>query len=61
MKIESRIEIIVEKNGNNYSFSMPTGVSYGETYDACFEALMKVAELSKDAAEKAKRQEEAPQ
>lgn len=51
MELFSSVTIVIEKNGKKYSFVMPVGANWGESYDACFECLLKIVELSKQAAE----------
>jgi hypothetical protein len=51
------IEFIVEKGDKKYTFTMPHGAPFGEAYDACFEVLREVVEMSKVAADQAKREE----
>ncbi len=55
METSLRVEIKVIKNEKSYIFSMPMGAPHGEAYDACFEALLEISQLSKAAAEQAKR------
>ena len=55
MDLISSVTMIVEKNGKNFTFVMPVGANWGETYDACFECLLKIVELSKQAAENMKQ------
>jgi len=51
----------VKKNDRTYVLEVPMGASYGEAYDATFELLQGILELSKQAADKAKaEQPEAP-
>ena len=52
------VDLIEEKNGKTYVFSMPVGAPFGEAYDVAFEMLSKIVELSKNAADKMKREEE---
>lgn len=54
MEVKSRIHFEAEKNGNIYFMSMPAGAPLGESYDAVFEILLKIVELSKSAADKMK-------
>lgn len=56
MDLISVVNIIVEKNDKKFTFSMPIGANWGETYDACFECLQKIVELSKQAADNMKQQ-----
>jgi len=52
------IQFEVEKNKHRYTFVMPVGSPLGEAYDAVFEVLIKLKEISDEAVEKAKRVEE---
>jgi hypothetical protein len=58
MELNSVVNIIVEKNNKKFTFGMPVGANYGESYDACFECLMKITELSREAA--AQMEQKAP-
>ena len=51
MDLISNVTMVVGKNDKKFTFIMPVGANWGETYDACFECLMKIVELSKQAAE----------
>jgi hypothetical protein len=51
MELYSSVTLVIEKNDKKFSFVMPVGANWGESYDACFECLLKVVELSKQAAE----------
>ncbi len=55
MDTSLRVEMKIVKNEKIYIFSMPMGAPHGEAYDACFEALLAIHDLSKVAAEQAKR------
>jgi hypothetical protein len=57
MELKSVVVIETKKNDRIFQFSMPVGAPFGECYDACFEVLNKVVELSKEAAEAAKPKE----
>jgi len=60
MEIESRVNIVVCKGEDKkhiFRFDMPVGVSYGEAYDACFEALSSVSDMAKQAVENARPEE----
>ena len=54
MEVKSRVHFEAEKNGNHYFMSMPAGAPLGESYDACFEILLKIVELSQSATDKMK-------
>jgi len=49
----------VKKNDRVYSLHMPVGAPIGEAYDAVFEMLQEILELSKKAVENAKVKEAA--
>ena len=55
MDLLSTVTMVVEKNDKNFTFVMPAGANWGESYDACFECLLKIVELSKQAAESMKQ------
>ena len=55
MDLKSVVSVEVKKNDRIFQFLMPVGAPFGECYDACFETLNKIAELSKEAAEAAKQ------
>lgn len=57
MDLSSRVILTVKKNDRVFELHMPMGAPYGEAYDAIFEMLGNIVELSKEAAEKAKRPE----
>ncbi len=48
----------IKKNDRVYSLAIPQGAPYGELYDALFNMLQDVVELSKKAADQAKPAEE---
>lgn len=58
MDIKTYVDIEIVKNERVYRFAMPVGAPFGEAYDAAFEALNKVSELMKQAAESAARPQE---
>lgn len=60
MDIVSKVAIEIKKEDRVYRFEMPVGAPFGECYDSAFQVLNKIAELSKEAAEKVKPAEEAP-
>lgn len=56
------VTLEVEKNDRKYSFTMPIGepplgAPYGEAYDAAYEFLQEIVEMSQKAADRAKRKE----
>lgn len=51
------IKLEIEKNERMYEFTMPIGSPFGESYDACFEFLQEITKLSKEAADRASREE----
>ncbi len=57
MNVQASVNIIIEKGERKYSFSMPVGAPFGEAYDAAFEALVKVSDMAKEAAENARPKE----
>lgn len=54
MEVRSCVQFDVVKESRTYSFIMPVGGSLGEGYDAAFQVLEKILEMSKNAADKAK-------
>lgn len=54
-KLESNVSIIVDKGERKYEFKMSQGTPCGEAYDACFDVLKKILEMSKEIAEKAQQ------
>lgn len=59
MAIKSSLSIEITKGDRVFSFVMPIGAPYGEAYDAAFEVLQQIVELSKQAADQAKQQQAA--
>lgn len=55
MNAKSAVIIEVRKNDNVYEFVMPAGAPLGEAYDAGFEVLKSIVELSHQAVERAKQ------
>ena len=55
MDLISNVTMVVEKNDKKFTFVMPVGANWGESYDACFECLLKIVELSKQAADAMKQ------
>jgi len=51
------VKLVKEVDEKVYSFEMPIGAPFGQSYDVLFEMLQEVIEMSKTAAEKAKREE----
>lgn len=49
MEMKQFVHLEVEKEGKLFTFSMPFGVKLGMAYDAAFECLSKLVELSQDA------------
>lgn len=49
------VHLEVEKNGKNFSFSMPQEAFYGEAYDAMHEMLLELSKMAQTAAENVKR------
>ena len=57
------IALEIEKDGGTFTFLMPTGVHFGEAYDAAHEFLAEILEMSSKAvkaAERNKNEEEKP-
>lgn len=57
MDLKSMIVIEVEKNERVFTFLLPVGAPFGEAYDAAFEMLSKIVDMSNEAAENMKRKE----
>jgi len=55
MEVKTHINFEIEKSDRKYVFSMPAGGTLGEAYDSAFEVLQKLLDMSKEAAEKAKK------
>lgn len=55
MNQRALVEMEIVKGERKYSFLIPLGAPYGEVYDACHEIMMKITDLAKEAAEKAKQ------
>lgn len=51
------LKIMKEKDGKHFSFEMDLGSPYGLCYDVLFEMLQEITHMSKDAVERAKRDE----
>jgi hypothetical protein len=47
------VNLVVEKDGQKFTFSMPYGCKLGAAYDAGFEVLKELVELSKQAVKNA--------
>ncbi len=58
MELKSMIAIEIEKNDRVFSFLLPVGAPFGEAYDAAFEVLGKIIEMSKEAADNMKASED---
>jgi hypothetical protein len=56
MEIKSVLKFEVTKNERTYSFSVPAGAPYGETYDAIFGFLNQILENQKTNLEQLKSQ-----
>jgi len=56
--LKTLASVEIEKNDRKYVFLMPIGSPFGEAYDAAFEVLTKIRELSGEALEKARRDAE---
>jgi hypothetical protein len=57
MNLKSCVAIEITKNDRLYTFVMPVGSPFGEAYDVAYEVLNKIAELARDGAQGAKREE----
>lgn len=55
MNIKSAVVIEVEKGEHTFMFSMPLGCPLGTAYDAAFQVLRDIVELSKNAVEQVKQ------
>ena len=58
MEIKTHIHFLIDKQDFKYVFIMPAGGTLGNAYDACFEVMQKILDMSQEAADKSKRQEE---
>ena len=58
MKQTAVVKLTRTVNDRVYSFEMQMGAPYGESYDILWEMLQEIVKLSKEAAEKAKREED---
>ena len=47
MEVKNVLKFEITKNERTYSFSVPAGAPYGETYDAIFSFLDKILENQK--------------
>lgn len=61
MNLKSQVAIEVVKGERTFTFTMPIGAPYGEAYDACFEALKTIAEMTATALDQSKRPTEVAQ
>jgi len=55
MDIHSQVVIEIKKDDHVFRFSMPLGSPFGKAYDAAYEVLQHIVDLSKKAAEQAKQ------
>lgn len=53
MNIKSVVSIEITKDDRKYSFNMEVGSPFGEAYDAAFDVLQHIVNLSKQAADSA--------
>lgn len=51
------VKLKIDKNEKPFYFEMPIGAPFGEAYDAAFDFLQEIIRMSKDAADRAKREE----
>lgn len=58
MTLKSQVVIEITKDNHTFQFVMPTGVSYGTAYNAAFEVLQNILEMSKQSLEQAKPMED---
>ena len=58
MEIKECVQFIVQKEKFTYKFEIPTGASYGEAFDACYECLHNLHEAQKKAMENLKSDKE---
>lgn len=54
MDVKTHVHFTIDKEDRKYVFSLPAGGTLGEAYDAAYQVLERVLEMSKEAAEKAK-------
>ena len=54
MEAKNFIHFEVVKENRCYTFQLPVGGSFGEAYDACFQVLEQIMEMSKKAVDAAK-------
>ena len=59
MDLISNVHMIATKNDKKFVFVIPVGSNWGETYDACFDCLLEISKLSREAAEKMAQAKEA--
>ena len=57
MDIRSHVVIEIKKEDHTFSFHMPLGAPFGKAYDAAYEVLQHIVDLSKKAADQAKQAE----
>lgn len=51
LELKPTVNIVIERNGRVYNFSMPVGAPLGEAYDVSWEVVKAVLGLSKQAVE----------
>jgi len=51
MDLKTNVTMIIQKGPRTYTFNMEVGSPFGEAYDAAFEVLNKVSEMSRQAVE----------
>jgi hypothetical protein len=57
MEVKTHVHFAIDKDERKYVFSLPAGGTLGEAYDAAYQVLEKILEMSKEAADKAKPSE----
>ena len=57
MTQKAMIKLTMISNEREFSFEMPIGSPFGEAYDAAFSFLQEISTMAKEAADKAKREE----
>lgn len=55
MDIHSEVVVVIQKGEHAFRFAMPLGAPFGKAYDAAYEVLQHIVELSKKAADQAKQ------
>lgn len=51
------VKLSVEKEGHDFTFTMPVGCPWGQVYDAAFEILNEIAVMAKEAVAKQEKVE----